>query len=271
MTSERWQILTGDCLEILPTIPAGSIDAVITDPPYGTTACAWDSVIPLGPMWQELKRVIRPRGAICLFAGQPFTSVLIASNLDQFRYSWIWSKTHAANFLFTKYVPLKKHEDIAIFGGDGMTYNPQIETGPPKINRSGAPESERRKLSAFSGSPPNLSRVRSNTYYPGSILHFGGDAMWQREHPTQKPVDLMRYLIRTYTNAGETVLDFTAGSGSTGVAAILEGRRFIGIELDPAYAEIARRRCRDAAAQPPLFTEAPAPIPPAEQPDLFQL
>ena len=260
-----WQIITGDCLEILPTIPAGSIDAVIADPPYGTTACAWDSVIPLGPMWAELKRVIRPRGAICLFAGQPFTSALIMSNAADFRYSWIWQKSKATGYFDAKIKPMKEHEDICIFGQQPPVYFPQIAAGRRhKRNEIGGKKTQ---VYGEAGRQPTVSDL----FYPRSILHFKNAYYTdgQQEHPTQKPIALMCYLIRTYTNAGETVLDFTAGSGSTGVAAILEGRRFIGIELDPAYAEIARRRCRDAAAQPPLFTEAPAPVPPAEQPALL--
>ena len=263
---QQWEIFTGDCLEILPTIPAGSIDAVIADPPYGTTACAWDSVIPLGPMWEELKRIIKPRGAIALFAGQPFTSALIMSNAADFRHEWIWNKAKGANFGSVKFEPLKIHESIAVFADGAIRINHQLED---EVSRPfGKIQDDRSSTTHFGVFGSN---VRTGIGYPRSIQKFPtpNNLTGGGYHPTQKPVDLMRYLIRTYTNAGDLVLDFTAGSGSTGVAAILEGRRFIGIELDPAYAEIARRRCREAAAQPPLFPIAETTQPAAAQPDFF--
>ena len=235
-----YQLHQGDCLNVLPTLADNSVNVVIADPPYGTTACAWDSVIPLAPMWAELKRVLKPRGAVVLFAAQPFTSHLITSNTVWFRYLWVWNKRISGNPLLAKFQPLKIHEDITVFSQDRHVYIPQMHTG--KMRRKGGGYSKIWET--------NLTTSINNSYYPNSILEFS-NANRDVQHPTQKPTDLLRYLVRTYTNAGDTVLDFTMGSGTTGVACRMEGRRFIGIELDPAYFAIAERRI--ANAQSPLF------------------
>ena len=243
----------GDCLDILPTLPAQSVDAIIADPPYGTTACKWDSVIPLDAMWRELKRVIKPNGAIVLFGAQPFTSVLVTSNLQWFKYRWVWDKANAATGLHAKIMPMRVDEEVIVFGSGLTAYNPQMSKTNRRVDKKRViPNGE-----AFSGNV--MLRVYDNkgVQYPKSIIRgFSNSDQTGKLHPTQKPVDLMRYLVRTYTNAGETVLDFTAGSGSTGVAALLEGRRFIGIEKDAGYYAIMERRCSEAIAQPALVGAA---------------
>lgn len=231
------ELMQGDCLDKMKAIPAGSVDMVLTDPPYGTTACKWDTVIDLEAMWAELKRITKPNGAIVMTASQPFTTTLIASNPRQFKYCWVWHKAKAANFASVKYQPLKVHEDIVVFGG---SYTPVMEVG--QMRKKGG-YSVSREAAVMAGAPQKTN----NLYYPKSILDFSvagnRDA---KQHPTQKPVALMEYLIRTYTNEGDTVLDFTMGSGTTGVACVNTGRKFIGIELDPGYLEIAERRIAEA-------------------------
>ena len=233
----------GDCLDILPTLEAQSVDAIVADPPYGTTACKWDSVIPLDAMWRELKRVIKPRGAIILFGSFPFTGALWASNPQWFKYSWVWDKRNISNPQLAKIMPLKHHEDIAVFGQGAITYNPQ---GLKRCQIERKPDSA---MGALGHLAQSKNYVQEWTGYPTLFLSYPIES--KAQHPTQKPVDLLRYLIRTYTNAGETILDFTMGSGTTGVAALQEGRRFIGIELDPDYFAIARGRIE--AVQPSLL------------------
>jgi len=242
MTTPRIEIFNDDCLEAMQRIPDGSIDMVLTDPPYGTTACKWDSVIPFEPMWEHLKRVTKPNGAIVMTASQPFTSALIMSNAKMFRYCWIWNGRRAANFAQAPYMPLKNCEDVVVFSKatiaanskNRMIYNPQ---GTEKIDRicKGKTANDHRPNRA----PQNPYR-QTKTGYPTQILEFPKDQ--KPSHPTQKPVALMEYLIKTYTNEGETVLDFTMGSGTTGVACMNTGRNFIGIELDPEYFAIAEKR-----------------------------
>lgn len=234
----------GDCLEVLPTLAAGSVDAVIADPPYGTTACKWDSVIPLEPMWRELKRVIKPRGAVVLFAAQPFTSALVMSNAAWFKYCWTWDKKTGKGHLVAKIRPMQQTEDIAVFGRGRITYNPICTPQKPRRLK----EYSRTEIMGGTCNPDY--EHMTDFLYPKTLLHFPWSPT-ESLHPTQKPVDLLRYLIRTYTNAGETVLDFTMGSGTTGVAAIQEGRRFIGVELDAGYFDIARKRIE--AVQPALM------------------
>ena len=248
----------GDCLDILPTLPAQSVDAIIADPPYGTTACKWDSVIPLDAMWRELKRVVKPRGAVVLFAAQPFTTTLIASDLERFKYTLVWRKTVAANFFNAKNKPLCLHEDICIFS-DGttanrserrMTYNPQ---GLVKADIVWKRPRKYPTEHNFTRPSHALERIIEFSGYPGSVLEYANGNNGNL-HPTQKPVELLRYLVRTYTNAGETVLDFTMGSGTCGVACVMEGRNFIGVELDAGYFDIAKRRIEQV--QPALMEAA---------------
>lgn len=246
MLNENVQLGKGDCLELMKTIPDGSVDMVLTDPPYGTTACKWDSVIPFELMWAELKRIIKPNGAIVLFGSEPFSSKLRCSNLEMYKYDWIWKKSIAANFMNAKNSPLKKHELIQVFSSGTiankslrrMSYFPQgISQTFTKWKRPNHKESEHN----FKRPSHKLERVIEWTGYPDSILNFpmGNN---KSVHPTQKPVALLEYLIKTYTQEGEAVLDFTMGSGSTGVAALNIGRKFIGIELEQEYFDIAKAR-----------------------------
>ena len=245
------ELILGDCLEAMADLEPGSVDMVMCDPPYGTTACKWDSVIPFGPMWTGLKRVVKPNGAIVLMASQPFTSALIMSNPTKFRHAWVWHKVFAANGMQAMRQPMKTVEDVLVFslGSKGPNYNPIMEDREKPIKLG--------KASVSKGAIPNrstletLDAIRGKIYNqkcPSSILTFNvrkGNGL----HPTQKPVDLMAYLIRTYSNVGETVLDFTMGSGTTGVAAVQEGRSFVGIEMDEAYFEVARVRIEQAEVE----------------------
>lgn len=232
---ELWQ---GDCLELMKNIPDGSVDLVLTDPPYGTTACKWDSVIPFEPMWEQLNRIIKPNGAICLFGSEPFSSALRMSNIKNFKYDWIWNKKLAGNGILAKKQPLKIHEIVSVFHSG--VYMPQMTKGRYR-KKMGLKESE------ITGGNSYAKQTENDLYYPKSILEYGiGNMRKCRLHPTQKPIDLLEYLIRTYTNEGETVLDFTMGSGSTGVACVNTGRKFIGIELDEGYFNIAKKSLREA-------------------------
>lgn len=244
----------GDCLDIMPTLEAGSIDAIICDPPYGTTACKWDSVIPFAPMWESIKRLIKPRGAVVLFGSQPFTSALVMSNPGWFKYEWVWQKARGSGHLDANKKPLKAHENICVFYKQQPTYNPQKKYGKPySVN------GKRATHEVYGPAHRTASdRDYDGKRYPISVMYFSqGANSTGRYHPSQKPVELMIELIKTYTNPGDTVLDFTCGSGSTGVAAMQEGRRFVGIEKDPGYFEIAQRRISEATAQPALLEAVP--------------
>lgn len=235
-------LYNGDCLEILPTLEAGSVDMVLCDLPYGTTQNKWDSVIPLEPLWREYWRVVKPNGAVILTAAQPFTSALVMSQDRAFKYEWIWQKEAGTGLLNAKKQPLRDHESALVFYRKQCTYNPQWGDGKPYTAKKGG---ETANYNA-SGSVVTESDGRR---YPKTVLKFSRDK--SKSHPTQKPVALMEYLIRTYTNEGETVLDNTMGSGSTGVAARNTGRRFIGIERDPGYFAIAEQRINGATPTKP--------------------
>ena len=316
-------LMQGDCLERMKEIPSGSVDMILADVPYGTTACSWDSIIPLEPMWEQLKRIIKSNGAIVMTASQPFTTALISSNMKMFRYCWVWEKDQGVNFMSAKRQPLKVHEDVLVFYTDlaeqrgaaveyaplreyfqlerdrsglsareiqavlgnymashyftngvqfcipseenyaklqstgffprpyheimdeyrrlgesivPVTNNPQMTEGKPYVSGKGT-------SGEVTGSVQKVQTVNDGTRYPRSVVSI------KRQtgiHPTQKPVALMEYLIKTYTNEGETVLDFTMGSGSTCVACVNTGRRFIGIELDDGYFKIAQDRIEQA-------------------------
>lgn len=231
-------LMNGDCLELLKTIPDGSVDLILTDPPYGTTACKWDSVIDFTLMWAELKRIIKPNGAIVLFGSEPFSSALRMSNIKQYKYDWVWNKTKGGNFALAKKQPMKSHELISVFYAKQCEYYPIMEVrGKPRKKGGG-------RASDNFGITPTVSF--NNTYYPKSILEFSTGSRKDHHHPTQKPVALLEYLIKTYTQECETVLDFTMGSGSTGVAAKNTNRSFIGIELDEKYFQIAKERIENA-------------------------
>ena len=238
-------LIKGECIEQMKLIPSGSIDAIITDPPYGTTACKWDSVIPFEPMWEQLNRIIKPNGAIVLFGSQPFTSALIMSNPKAFKYEWIWEKTRGSNFQTLKHQPWKMHENILVFNAKGV-YTPQKYTvSEDKIDKRKNVNDHLTNKDGIYGKLKRTRKKDDGTRYPNSI-HTVKNPNNNSLHPTQKPVELMEYLIKTYTNEGETVLDFTMGSGSTGVAAKNLNRNFIGIELDDKYFNIAKERINEA-------------------------
>ena len=237
---EKCELWQGDCLELMKDISSGSVDCILADVPYGTTACKWDSVIPFEPMWEQLNRIIKPNGAICLFGSEPFSSALRMSNIKNFKYDWIWNKKLAGNGILAKKQPLKIHEIVSVFNSG--IYIPQMTKGKYRKKMTGGI-----KESEITGGNAVVDEYSNDLYYPKSILEYGiGNMRKGRLHPTQKPVDLLEYLIKTYTNAGETVLDFTMGSGSTGVACINTNRRFIGIELDEGYFNIAKQRIDEA-------------------------
>ena len=233
-------LMQGDCLEKMKDIADGSVDLILTDPPYGTTACKWDSIIPLEPMWEQLKRIIKPNGAIVLFGSEPFSSALRMSNIKNYKYDWVWNKVKGGNFAILKYQPYKIHENIMVLSYKTHNYYP-IKTKQNK--RTG-------KIYSSSDSAPlkyNDGKERVYTdKHPKSILEASNANQKGKVHPTQKPVALMEYLIKTYTNENETVLDFSMGSGTTGVAAKNLNRKFIGIELDEDYFDIAKKRIESA-------------------------
>jgi len=229
------KLIQGDCLEEMNNIHNGSIDLVLADPPYGTTACKWDSVIPFEPMWEQLKRVIKPNGAIVLFGSEPFSSALRMSNIKNYKYDWVWDKVKPGNIFNSKRSPLIQHELISVFGNK-IKYNP-IKTDLEKIRITKIYSKSKTQVSPKYGDKRILKGK-----FPKTILKFSNANQKNRLHPTQKPVALMEYLIKTYTNENETVLDFTMGSGTTGVACKNLNRDFIGIELDEEYFEIAKKR-----------------------------
>jgi len=235
-TNNVW-LMKGDCLKRMKEIESGSVDLILTDPPYGTTACKWDSVIPLDKMWEQLKRIVKPSGAIVMTASQPFTTTLIASNMEMFKYCWVWEKTLFTNFAQVKKQPAKRHEDICVFYQKQPTYNPQMGQGKPYSDK------ERARSMGVTGDalPSKKAITNTGTRYPSSVQKFSNGNNGN-VHPTQKPVALMEYLIKTYTNENETVLDFTFGSGTTGVATINTNRKFIGIEMDDHYFDIGSKR-----------------------------
>ena len=241
------QLFNGDCLQVMQSIPDQSVEAIITDPPYGTTACKWDSVIPFEPMWEQLKRIIKPKGAIVLFAIQPFTSALVMSNPKMFKYCWVWEKERPSNFFQAKYAPLNQHEDVTVFSHAGcnngsktpMSYIPQGLVSIDEIrgnSNTGGSVGVGKGWEKFNGK--RYKATKKN--YPKTHLKYSVER--KGHHPTQKPVALIEYLIKTYTQENETVLDFTMGSGTTGVAAKNTNRQFIGIEQDKAYFDIAEQR-----------------------------
>ena len=249
-TENLW-LMQGDCLERMKEIPSGSVDMILADPPYGTTACKWDLIIPLEPMWEQLKRIIKPNGAIVMTASQPFTSILGASNIGMLRYSWVWVKGRPTNFPNAKKMPLKGFEDVLVFYYNQPTYNPQDIVKVDKIvknagtkTRKGSVKINGDRTSVHNDLTKSLLYKQEFTNYPRGIVKFTQDS--KSLHPTQKPVALMEYLIKTYTNEGETVLDFTAGSFTTGVACVNLNRKFIGIEKDDQYFEVGTNRVLEA-------------------------
>lgn len=235
------KLLQGDCLELMKDIPDGSVDMILCDLPYGTTACHWDTVIPFETLWEQYKRIIKGNGVIALFADEPFTSMLITSNLKMFRYKWIWDKERGSNFQNARFSPMKCSEDIAVFYSSKPTYNPQFWYSKPYKTKTRKRKKEIQGLSGGSAAAICTETIsQDGRRYPLNIIRFKRDG--SRMHPTQKPVALLEYLIRTYTNEGETVLDNCMGSGSAGVVSVNTGRNFIGMELDHGYFEMAQKR-----------------------------
>lgn len=243
---ELWQ---GDCLELMKDIPDKSVDMILCDLPYGTTDCKWDSVIPFEPLWENYNRVIKDNGAIVLFGSEPFSSALRMSNLTMYKYDWVWDKVQGANFLNVKYQPLKNIENIMVFSKGRITngrrqpikYNPQ---GVVKNNIVKTNPSDYAGTFSSSSIKKGKQYITTGTGYPKCVIQFTKDK--SSLHPTQKPVALLVYLIKTYTNKGDVVLDNCMGSGSTGVACVNTNRRFIGIELDEGYFNIAKKRIEEA-------------------------
>jgi site-specific DNA-methyltransferase (adenine-specific) len=247
--TDNGTLYQGDCLEILPLLEDESVDLVLTDPPYGTTQCNWDSVIPLEPMWKQLKQVIKPNGAIVMTASQPFTTTMIASNMKMFKYCWVWDKKKPSTGLHAKIMPLRKTEDVIVFGKSKVNYYPQmveskIRTDKPRVANNGE---------VFGGKEVLRQHSNNGMMYPKNIIEITNANQNGRVHPTQKPVALMNYLIRTYTEKGNLVLDFTIGSGTTAVACEELGRKWIGIELSKDYCEIAKKRLEAWKGQTRFF------------------
>jgi len=249
------KLYKGDCLELMKSIPDKSIDSIITDPPYGTTACKWDSVIPFDLMWEQLNRIIKPNGAIVLFGSEPFSSALRMSNIKDYKYDWVWEKNRGSNFALVKYQPMKEHEMVSVFSKKKHNYNPIKEQrkgkGLERINGN----YNIGKASNTTGIQQTICTTQGQELrQPSSIQKFNTTEKGiVRFHPTQKPIALMEYLIKTYTNENETVLDFTMGSGTTGVACKNLNRNFIGIEMDDKYFSIAENRINNHIVTKELF------------------
>lgn len=249
-------IYLGDCLDIMPQIEDKSIDAIICDLPYNTTRNDWDNIIPIKKLWEQYIRIIKDKGAIVLFSQQPFTSMLVMSNPNMFKYEWIWEKDNGTGHLNSKFAPLKIHENILVFSKsaasfvkdvkDAMVFNPQMRIGKPYFAKSGRPS-----LNYDAANCKQVVTQNTGERYPIDVIIFNRDK--EKYHPTAKPVELCQYLIRTYTNEGDVVLDNTMGSGTTCVAAIKEKRQYIGIEKDEQFFEIAKKRIEQELSQPTLF------------------
>ena len=243
-TTEQFTLMLGDCLERMKEIKSGSVDCVITDLPYQITACKWDIIIPFEPMWTELRRICKPNSPMIFTASQPFTSMLVMSNLKEFKVEWIWEKNRGSNFATAKYLPMKEHESVLVFsnGGGKTPYYPikqeRAEGGKArqKYDVNASNTGKRDTLSGMKAT--DLGKI-SELRVPRSIQKFNTEVGL---HPTQKPVALLEYLVKTYTQEGGTVLDFTMGSGSTAIACLNTNRKFVGVELDKQYFNIAVNR-----------------------------
>lgn len=248
------KLMHGDCLELMKAIPDGSVDLVLTDPPYGTIACKWDSIIDFGEMWSQLNRVLSNGSSALLFASGQFEPRVMLSNIDAYKYKWVWVMNKKSLFVHAKNRPMTAHESILVFseypmghvsrlGDRRMRYSPQglMDCFIKHVDNGS-------RFGTTAGKRPSHKgeTIQNKTGYPSDVLYFDSPKDVERLHPTQKPVDLLEYLIKTYTDEGHTVLDFTMGSGSTGVACVNTGRDFIGIELDDGYFDIARKRIENA-------------------------
>lgn len=239
------RLINGDCMEAMKSLQDKSIDMILCDLPYGTTKCRWDTVLPLPELWQQYNRIIKDNGAIVLFSTQPFTTALISSNLKYYRYEWIWHKTQAKNHLNAKKMPLRAHENIEVFYKKPPLYNPQKTYGHKRKVCTRNYTRERDGNSCY-GKEVRNGRYDSTERYPVDVQTFSNGDQTKRYHVTQKPVELLAYMIRTYTQPGDTVLDNCMGSGSTGVACVQTGREFIGMEIDTEFYGIACRRIKEA-------------------------
>lgn len=244
------KIYLGDCIELMKEIPDRSIDCIICDLPYGTTACAWDNVIPFDKLWEQYKRIAKPNAPIVLFGNEPFSTFLRISNIKNWKYDWIWDKKMKGGFLNAKKRPLKQYEIISVFSYGNCVYNPQMTKGLFR-NKSSYNKRDGNGDGVY-GKFRNIE-TENDIYYPSNILEYSNAAQKGKMHPTQKPVELIRYLIRTYTNEGDLILDNCIGSGTTAVAAIKEKRHFIGMELNKEYYDIACKRVKDELSNPALF------------------
>lgn len=239
------QLLQGDCLEVMKSIPDKSVDMILADLPYGTTACKWDVVIPFEPLWEQYNRVIKDRGCVALFGSEPFSSYLRMSNIKKYKYDWVWNKGKGSNPFLAKKQPMRSYELISIF--NSKIYYPQMRPGKPyKAPRTGGCRTNS-IVGATKDKEGFQQKDNDGWYYPLAILDYSIHC-GSKVHPTQKPVALLEYLIRAYTLEGETVLDNVMGSGSTGVACVNTNRDFIGIELDQHYYEVACKRIAEAEA-----------------------
>ena len=244
----RFALVEGDCLELMPDLPPGSVDLILTDLPYGMTDCDWDKILPFQVLWWNYRRILKPRGAIVLTASQPFATDLGASCRDWLKVEWIWDKVNrSTGFANARKRPLKVHENVLVFYRRQPTYNPQMTKGKPYVTKRQAGS----RWEGLRGPLGEATTVNSGTRYPTSILRIpaagGGEA--RGIHPTRKPVRLMEYFVRTYSNPDDIVLDNCMGSGSTGEACMRNGRRFVGMELDPKHFRTARTRIRSEAAR----------------------
>ena len=235
---EKVKLLHGDCLELMNDIPDKSVDMILCDLPYGVTQCKWDAIIPFDKLWEQYNRIIKDNGAVVLFGSEPFTSLLICSNLKKFKYNWIWQKNKATGFLNAKKQPLNDNETISVFYKKQCTYNPQMTVAEKTYKRGMA----KRSKSDCYGEEKDFVQVDTGLRYPKRIQYFNNNYTREQLHPTQKPVELLEYLIKTYTNEDEVVLDNCMGSGSTGIACINTNRRFIGMEIEEKYFKIAKDR-----------------------------
>ena len=254
---ENITLLNGDCLKMMKEIPDNSIDMVLCDLPYGTSASSWDKKLPMNDLWSEYKRIIKHNRAIVLFSQQPFTSLLITSNIEMWKYNWIWEKDNGTNFMNSHFCPLKITEDICVFGngatsfvknGENLIYNPQFSEGKPYSIISGNQKSNSAVVRGGKGGRDDVGGYKTESdgkRYPKNLIKFNRDK--DKLHPTQKPVSLCEYLIQTYTNEGDVVLDNCMGSGTTGIACLNTNRKFIGMELDDTYFEIAKKRIEEVS------------------------
>ena len=241
---ENIKLYNGDCLELMKDIPDGSIDMILCDLPYGTTQCKWDNIIPFEPLWEQYNRVIKNNGAIVLFGSEPFTSLLICSNIKNFKYNWIWQKNKCTGFLNAKKQPLNDNETISVFYKKQAIYNPQMTKADKVYNRGLVIRDKESNIQQSDnyGEQKSFIQVDSGLRYPKRIQYFNNNYTREQLHPTQKPVEMLEYLIKTYSNEGEIILDNCLGSGSTGIASMNLNRKFIGIELDNTYFNIAKER-----------------------------